>query len=95
MATYEWIKSPDGESTYGFYLDRDGVKYPLAIIQFSPTLGANDLESMLRGATDLLDLCNTSVIELANIAKMVDPKQTDEYMEHVYTVIARAKGRQP
>jgi len=51
---FEWIKAPGTDGTYGIYLNRGGVKYPLAIIELSPALGSNDLESLLRAAHDLL-----------------------------------------
>lgn len=55
---YEWIRAPDTDSTYGIYLNRGGVKYPLAIIELNQfALGANDLESLLHAAPDLLAAC--------------------------------------
>lgn len=42
--------------------------------------------------TELLAVCEHEVVELANLAAMVDPEQTAEYMSTVYAAIARARG---
>ena len=44
---------------------------------------------------DLLAACTHEVIELANLAAMVDPDLTHELMTAVYAIIAAAKGEQP
>ncbi len=50
----EWIKPSGKEDIYGIYIDRGGAKYPLAIIEFSPALGRDDLERLFRAAPELL-----------------------------------------
>lgn len=53
----EWIKSSGKEDIYGIYIDRDGAKYPLAIIEFAPALGRDDLERLFRAAPEKLEAC--------------------------------------
>ena len=41
----------------------------------------------------LLETCRHDVVELANLASMVDPEQTREYMSTVYAAIAMTRGK--
>ena len=42
-------------------------------------------------SVDLLAACEGAVIEIANMAMLVDPKETQEYMKIVYAAIRKAK----
>jgi hypothetical protein len=49
---------------------------------------------LIAAAPDLLEACENEVIELANLAMMVDPRYTQELMSAVYAAIAKAKGKE-
>jgi hypothetical protein len=49
---------------------------------------------LIAAAPDLLEVCENEVIELANLAMMVDPIYTQELMAGVYAAIAKAKGKE-
>ena len=43
---------------------------------------------------ELLEVLKGEVIELANLAMMTDPEKTELYMTGVYSVIAKAEGKE-
>ena len=47
---------------------------------------------LIAAAPDLLAACKLEVIELANMAAMIDPTVTRIYMEAVYAAIAKAEA---
>ena len=55
----EWQAHLIKDNKFVIYVDHDGVKRPLASIEFNPVaaLGAVELEHLLRGASDLLAAC--------------------------------------
>ncbi len=46
---------------------------------------------LIAAAPKMLAVLQHDVIEIANLAAMVDPVQTQEYMESVYDAIAKAR----
>ena len=54
-----------------------------------------DNARLIAAAPALLAACTHEVVELANLAAMVDPDLTYELMTSVYAAIAAAKGEQP
>ena len=57
VTEFEWLRTTDAQNVYGIYLRRDGVLYPLAVIDFATTFGGEDLKRLLRASPKLLEVC--------------------------------------
>ena len=51
-------------------------------------------DPLYEAAFDLLATCKTEVIELANLAAMVDPELAQRLMTAVYAAIEKAEGKE-